>query len=169
MFLKLKPIVLFVTVFSISCFALNYVGLNASLFAQEIQSSTKKEYPSYKATSGCEPKQVCCKQTKTCYHEKKCTSKPGCSTPCNKQSKCNKGGGHSVDDMISLVHCAKKKLLKEKIKANLETKIGSKLDKVADLLVDTMLEEYKAGRESKERRADLKEKLFEIFSEKNSK
>jgi hypothetical protein len=169
MFLKLKPIVLFVTVFSISCLALNCVGLNASLFAQEIQSSTKKEYPSYKTTSGCESKRVCCKQIKSCYHEKKCTSKPGCSPPCNKQSKCNKGGGHSVDDMINLAHCAKKELLKEKIKANLETKIGSKLDKVADLLVDTMLEEYKAGRESKERRADLKEKLFEIFSEKNSK
>jgi hypothetical protein len=78
------------------------------------------------------------------------------------------GDGHGVDDLLNIVNCAKKQLLKEKIKANLENKIGAKLDKVADLLVDTMLEEYKAGSESKERRAALGKKLGEIFSEKAS-
>lgn len=166
MYLKLKPVILFVAVLSISCLSLNFSGVNASLLAQETQTSTKKECPltssgtppcktaPCKTPPECADTHGCCKEVKTCFHEKRCDIKPGCL---------------SVDDMLCLVHCAKKKLLKEKIMANLETKIGTKLDKVADLLVDTMLEEYKAGAESKERREVLKKKLSEIFTESKNK
>ena len=194
MFMKLKPVVLFVSLLSLSCFVLNFAGAGTSVSAQgtqtakeETQSVDKSETPVCKAASECESKSVCCKHAQTCHHEKRCGSKPGCSadshachhdrnyagkpgcdTPCRKKSGCKTGDGHCVDDLLKIVNCAKKQLLKEKIKVNLEKKMGTQLDKVADLLVDTMLEEYKAGSESKERRDALKKKLSEIFSEKAS-
>ncbi len=174
MFLKLKPVVLFVSILGISCFAINFLGFNSSLFAEEDKSSTKKEissetseHPACKATSECD-----IKEAKADHHKKKCAGKSDYNTPCGKQSKCgkgDKGGGHCVDDMIRMVHCEKKKLLKEKIRARLEAKIGAKLDKVADLLVDSMLEDYKADGDNKESREKLKEQLCQIFSEEKSK
>jgi len=56
--------------------------------------------------------------------------------------------------------------LKEKIKANLEKKMGSKLDKIADLLVDAMLEEYKSSMECKTQRSVLEKNIREVFSGK---
>ncbi|GJQ59104.1 MAG: hypothetical protein D8M57_04785 [Candidatus Scalindua sp. AMX11] len=195
MLLKLKPVVLCVSLLSLFCFGLNFVGVANSVSAQGTQAPKKEETtsvgksktPACKGTPECESKPVCCKQQQTCGHEKDCTSKPkcsahshacqherrcehkpGCDTPCKKKSGCKAGDGHCVDDLLKIVNCAKKQLLKEKMKANLEKKIGAKLDKVADLLVDTMLEEYKAGSECKERRDALKKKLSEIFSEKTS-
>ncbi len=193
MIVKLRPVVLCVSLLSLFCFGLNFVGVGTSLFAQDAQaivekvkSAVEREVSDAKAAPVNEPTQPCCKQGQTCIHQKKCANKlecktnphacrhdkscphkPGCDTPCKKRSGCCKSGdGHSVDDLLNIVNCAKKKLLKEKIKANLETKIGAKLDKVAVLLVDTMLEEYKAGSASKERREALGKKLDEIFSEK---
>ncbi len=68
--------------------------------------------------------------------------------------------------MMDLTRCAKKELLKEKIKANLEKKMGSKLDKMADLLVDTMLEEYKSSMEGKAHRSTLEKNIRKVFSGK---
>jgi hypothetical protein len=68
---------------------------------------------------------------------------------------CDKGGSKCISTLLKLTRCAKKELLKEKIKANLEKKAGAKLDKVADLLVDAMIEEHKASGVDKERRAEL--------------
>lgn len=182
MFLKSKLFFLFVLALSISFFTLSFIGINTSVDAQQDASppqtseATKPQSsecplkkggnPSCDVHAGC-ASQTCCKQAKSCYHNICGAAAQGCNTPCNK----NDGYGvvHSAADMIGLVHCAKKELLKEKIKAKLETKMGSKLDKVADLLVEAMFEEYKAGREDKERRSDLEKKLIEIFSENENK
>ena len=97
MFLKLRPIVLFVSGGRISGFAWNCTGINASILAQETQPSTKKECPlgkrgdsSCNTTSGCESKQACGKPLTTCAHDKNSTSSSECNTHCNKQSKCGK-------------------------------------------------------------------------------
>jgi hypothetical protein len=68
--------------------------------------------------------------------------------------------------MMNLTRCAKKELLKEKIKANLEKKIGTKLDKIADLLVDAMLDEYRSAVQGKARNSALKNDIREVFSGK---
>ena len=65
--------------------------------------------------------------------------------------------------LLKLARCAKKELLKEKIKANLEKKSGAKLDKVADLLVDAMIEDHKAAGVDKGRRAELEANIKEVF------
>ena len=175
MFLKVKSTILFVSVLSISCLTLNFLGIYAAVNAQESQPPQAKECPSSqsgkpsgKASSGCET-QCCCEQAKECSHGSKCDSKQGCNTPCEKKSGCDQGETHCVSDMIAVVRCAKKELLKEKIKAKLEKKVGLKLDKAADLLIDAMLEECKAGMQNKERRAELERNLCEIFSSKDSK
>jgi len=133
---KFKLIVMFVAVVSIFCFALNIAGTNSPLYACD----------------------SCASKTKQCS-----TGKGSDSSYCKEKSKCNKGGGHCVSDMLKLTRCAKKELLKEKIKANLEKKIGSKLDKVADLLVDAMIEEHKASGVDKGRRAALEANIKEVF------
>ena len=68
--------------------------------------------------------------------------------------------------MMDLTRCAKKELLKEKIKANLEKKIGPKLDKIADLLVDAMLDEYRSAIQGKARKSTLQNDIREVFSGK---
>ena len=115
---KLKSMVLFVAVISVTCLVLNIAGTDTTAYAHGSSSSTSKECPLDKGG--------------------KCSDDKGCS----KKSKCDKGGGHKINEMMNLTRCAKKELLKEKIKANLEEKIGSKLDQIADLLVDAMLDEY---------------------------
>ncbi len=98
---------------------------------------------------------------------KQCSSGKGSdSSGCKDKSKCDKGGSQCVSTLLKLTRCAKKELLKEKIKANLEKKAGAKLDKVADLLVDAMIEEHKADGVDKERRAELQAKIKEVFAGK---
>ncbi|MDN3512382.1 MAG: hypothetical protein NG784_13915 [Candidatus Jettenia sp.] len=86
-------------------------------------------------------------------------------------SKCKSYGcGHSHDgdyasEMFALVHCAKKELLKEKMKAHLEARIGEKLDKVADLFVNAMMDKYKEMRKCEKKHDEYEQKLKEIFKE----
>ncbi|MDR4509564.1 MAG: hypothetical protein MRJ65_15275 [Candidatus Brocadiaceae bacterium] len=175
MFLKVKHILLFVAVFSISFFTLQYSGNIATVHAEETTPEqatayplNKSENPSCAITSRCEHHQHCCKQSKECCCGSHCSSNHTCHSHCKTHGGYKKEGDHCVSDMLKLARCAKKELLKEKLKANLEKKVGDKLDKVADLLVDAMLEEYKADMENKERRDELKKNLCEIFSEKGS-
>jgi hypothetical protein len=133
---KFKLIVMFVAVVSIFCFVLNVAGTNSLLYACD----------------------SCTSKTKQCS-----SGKGGDSPHCKEKSKCSKGGGHCVSDLLKIARCAKKELLKEKIKANLEKKIGSKLDKVADLLVDAMIAEHKALGVDSGRRAELQANIREIF------
>ncbi len=137
---KFKLIVMFVAVASISCLVLNLSGMTAEACAQDASTCKSKECPLDKGG--------------------KCST----DTSCKKKSKCKKGGGHGLSDMMDLTKCAKKELLKEKIKANLEKKIGPKLDKIADLLVNAMLDEYKSTMEGKARNAALGNNIRKVFS-----
>ena len=133
---KFKSIVMFVAVVSIFCFALNIAGTTSPLYACDACTSKTKQCPSDKGS------------VSSCYKDK---------------STCDKGGSKCISTLLKLTRCAKKELLKEKIKANLEKKAGAKLDKVADLLVDAMIEEHKAAGVDKERRAELQAKIREVF------
>jgi hypothetical protein len=137
---KFKLTVMFVAVVSVFCFVLNIAGTNSLLYACD----------------------SCASKTKQCS-----PGKGSDSSYCKEESKCNKGGSHCISELLKLARCAKKELLKEKIKANLEKKSGAKLDKVADLLVDAMIEEHKAAGEDKGRRAALEASIKEIFTEKS--
>ncbi len=133
---KFKSIVMFVAVVSIFCFVLNIAGTTSPLYACDACTSKTKGCPSGKGSD---------------------------SSGCKEKSKCDKGGSKCISTLLKLTRCAKKELLKEKIKANLEKKAGAKLDKVADLLVDAMIEEHKAAGVDKERRAELQAKIREVF------
>ncbi len=136
---KFKSIVMFVAVVSIFCFALNIAGTTSPLYACD----------------------ACTSKTKQCPSDK------GSVSSCSKdKSTCDKGGSKCISTLLKLTRCAKKELLKEKIKANLEKKAGAKLDKVADLLVDAMIEEHKASGVDKERRAELQADIREVFTGK---
>jgi hypothetical protein len=135
---KFKSLVIFVAVVSIFCFALNIAGTNSPLYACDSCASKAK------------PKQ--------------CASGKGNVSLCSKdKSTCDKGGSQCISTLLKLTRCAKKELLKEKIKANLEKKAGAKLDKAADLLVDAMIEEHKAAGVDKGRRAALEADIREVF------
>lgn len=133
---KFKLIVMFVAVVSIFCFVLNVAGTNSLLYACD----------------------SCPSKTKQCS-----SGKGSVSSSCKEKSKCSKGGGHCVSDLLKIARCAKKELLKEKIKASLEKKIGTKLDKVADLLVDAMIAEHKARGVDSGRRAELQANIRDVF------
>ena len=149
---KFRFIVMFVAVVSIFCFVLNIAGTTSPLYACDACPSKTKQCASDKGSDACPSK------------TKQCTSGKGSvSSCCKDKSTCDKGGSHCISTLLKLTRCAKKELLKEKIKANLEKKIGSKLDKVADLLVDAMIEEHKALGVDKERRAALQANIREVF------
>jgi hypothetical protein len=133
---KFKLIVMFVAVVSIFCFVLNVAGTNSLLYACDSCTSKTKVCPSGKGSD---------------------------SSSCKEKSKCSKGGSNCVSDLLKIARCAKKELLKEKIKVSLEKKIGTKLDKVADLLVDAMIAEHKALGVDSGRRAELQANIRDVF------
>ena len=137
---KFKSVVMFVAVVSIFCFVLNIAGTTSPLYACDACKSKTQQCPSGKGSVS--------------------------SSCCKDKSTCDKGGSKCISTLLKLTRCAKKELLKEKIKANLEKKAGAKLDKVADLLVDAMIEEHKASGVDKERRAALQTKIREVFTGK---
>jgi hypothetical protein len=65
-----------------------------------------------------------------------CDTETSCRCPnCGQEECCCT----MAEDMLCLVKCAKHDLLKEKMKKLLETKIGKKLDKVAEVAVEAVL------------------------------
>ena len=76
-----------------------------------------------------------------------CDSSAHCCTSGRNESCCH---DNYADDLVYLAKQAKKELIKEKMKAALEAKIGKKLDKVAALAVETALEWMKHKKEGKE-------------------
>jgi hypothetical protein len=139
---KFKFMILFIAGISLTCLVLNFSGMSAEACAQGTPACKSKECPLDKGGK--------------CSSDKDCSKKP----------KCNKGGGNKINEMMNLTRCAKKELLKEKIKANLEKKIGTKLDKIADLLVDAMLDECRSSMEGKARNTALENNIREVFSGK---
>jgi hypothetical protein len=149
---KFKLIVMFVAIVSIFCFALNIAGTTSLLYACDSCTSETKVCPLDKGSNACPSK------------TKQCASGKGSDSSCGKgKSTCDKGGSHCISTLLKIARCAKKELLKEKIKANLEKKIGTKLDKVADLLVGAMIAEHKALGVDSGRRAELQAKIREVF------
>lgn len=71
--------------------------------------------------------------------------------------------------MIGLVHKAKKQLLKEKIKKKLDKKMGAELNKLADLLVNTVFDAHKRGGLTKEDIAGLETALKDHCAAKKDK
>jgi hypothetical protein len=143
---------MFVAVVGISCMVLSFAVMDAQACAQGTPTARSKGY--------CAPGK--------CIHSPICAKKDKCinSPICVKNDKCNKGGYNKINEMKNLTRCAKKELLKEKIKANLEKKIGTKLDKIADLLVDAMLDECKSSMAGKARNIALENNIREVFSGK---
>jgi len=175
MYLKVKHFTLFVAVLTMSYFTLYCIGETPTVQAQEKKAEQvtacpldKSDKSSCSSTSRCAHQYCCCEQSKECYHKSHCSCKRAGSHHCKVHCEHKQDGHHYLTNMIGLARCAKKELLKEKMKANLEKKVGDKLDKVADLLVDAMLEEYKAGVENKKRYEELRENIGKIFSEKKS-
>jgi hypothetical protein len=98
-----------------------------------------------------------------------------CENNCEQQCGCRHE--YYEEDMAGMMmHLAKKakfELLKEKMKKRIETVEGKKLDKLADLVVDTMLAKYKLKMELEKKHEELgekweemEEKMEEIFKEK---
>ena len=65
--------------------------------------------------------------------------------------------------MMCLVKEAKMELIKEKVKKKLESAIGKKLDQIADLLVEAMMEHYKTEDEHSAKEQRLRERFDAIF------
>ncbi len=87
--------------------------------------------------------------------EEKC----GCS---DKSSCCGKDYD-KMDMMMWLAHSAKMELIKEKMKKRLESVKGKKLDQVAELFVNAMMDEYKDRAGTEKRKEELREKFESIF------
>ena len=91
---------------------------------------------------------------------------------CNEQScRCESDNGccereySKLDMFLYMAKGAKMELLKEKMKKRLEASHGKKFDRVADLIVDALLEQYKTEDEASKKRQELSEQLDKIFSE----
>ena len=97
--------------------------------------------------------------------------KCSCSNECNEQrcgngcGCCGEGQYDKMDMFLYMAKSAKMELLKEKMKKRLEASHGKKLDKVADLIVEALLDHYKTEDEASKKRQELSEKLDKIFSE----
>ena len=80
-------------------------------------------------------------------------------------------GGMDHEEMYKMImwkwlpKIAKMELLKEKMKKKFEAAEGKKLDEMADLMVNTMMEKSKMKRERMMKKQELMEKMEEIMSE----
>jgi hypothetical protein len=100
----------------------------------------------------------------------------GCGGNCEQsQCACEHNHEYYEEDMAGMMmHLAKKakiELIKEKMKKKLEAVEGKKLDKLADLVVETMLAKYKLKMELEKKHEELgekweqmEEKMYEIFN-----
>lgn len=90
--------------------------------------------------------------------------KCSCKSECGEESCC----GREYDKagmFFCLAKEAKMELLKEKIKKRLESVEGKKLDKVAELIVEMLLDYYKTEDDISKKKQEFNEKLEKIFSE----
>lgn len=97
--------------------------------------------------------------------EGKCTCSNEQSCGCGKSECCGEEQYDKADMFLYMAKGAKMELLKEKMKKRLEAAEGKKLDKVADLIVEALLERYKTDEDISKKRQELSEKLDTIFSE----
>ena len=97
-----------------------------------------------------------CEEGKCSCNEQSC----GC-----EQGGCCEGEYDKLDMFLYMAKGAKMELLKEKMKKRLEASHGKKLDKVADLIVEALLEQHKTEDDISKKKQELSEKLDKIFSE----
>jgi hypothetical protein len=90
-----------------------------------------------------------------------------------EHSSCGCHGNHGgcedtnpMEELKEAVHAAKKCLLKDKIKAKLEVRIGKKLDKMADLAVELLMGKWEMKSKMMEKKMGMMEKLESIWTEK---
>ena len=84
----------------------------------------------------------------------------GCNSPEQSCGKCDK-----MEMFMEVAKTAKSELLREKIKKRLEVVMGKKLDKVAELLVEAMIDHYKSEMEQENKEQDFRQRFEAIFSE----
>ena len=98
----------------------------------------------------------------TCEEGKCCSGGADecCSSGCCQEERCEQD---KITMMMCLVKEAKMELIKEKSKKRLESAIGKKLDQVADLLVEAMIEHYKTEDENSAKEQKLRERFDAIF------
>lgn len=86
-----------------------------------------------------------------------CCSGGGCSCGCGAEENCPGG------DLYDAAKHAKKCLLKEKIKARLESKMGKKLDQMADMAVEILLAKWEMKKQKEEKMSSMTAKLGTIL------
>jgi hypothetical protein len=79
--------------------------------------------------------------------------------------ECRHGPEDKLMMMMHMAKGAKMELLKEKVKKKLEAAEGKKLDKIADALVDLLVEKHKAKSAMMRKRMETKKRLEEIMME----
>jgi hypothetical protein len=88
----------------------------------------------------------------------------GCSSDCSCGCGCcGHGEGGKAKEFLFLAKSAHFELLKHKMKTVMEAKIGKKMDKVAELVVDTALVYMKDKMAEKQTFGDFEDKLMDIF------
>ena len=100
----------------------------------------------------------------SCAKKQDCGSKKACKSKGGYHS-----GGHSVESMMGLVYSAKKELLKEKIKVQLDRKVGHQLDEIADLFVNALVDQQTLKADQKKSYEELEKKLREICTSHGKK
>ena len=97
--------------------------------------------------------------------EGKCNCSNECSGQCGNGNECCSGEYDKLDMFLYMAKGAKMELLKEKMKEKLEGAVGKKLDKVADLMVGSLMDHYKSEGDALNKKQELGEKLEKIFEE----
>jgi hypothetical protein len=82
-----------------------------------------------------------------------------CSCGCGSCGNCPAG------NLLDAVKCAKKSLLKEKIKDRLEKSMGKHLDQMADLAVEMLMAKHEMKKEKMQKKHEMMQKMQEIMSE----
>ncbi len=83
------------------------------------------------------------------------------------QSCCPEDGGKEfshVEELMGVAKSAKKELLKEKIKAQLEKQVGKKFDQVAELMATTLIEAHKDKMASALKKKSAMEKFKDLVA-----
>lgn len=97
------------------------------------------------------------------HHMQNCTAnqcesqKPACSSAPQQQPS-------MLEELMSAAKCAKKELMKEKIKAQLEKQIGGKMDEVAKLAADMFIGCWSAKMDACAKKEEAMKKMKEIMS-----
>ncbi len=84
-----------------------------------------------------------------------------CCPECGKQLSCD--CCNMAEDILFLAKHAKHELLKEKMKKVIETKMGKKLDQIADFAVEAFLACHEHKMSGKQAFEGYKEKLLAVY------